>query len=67
MCCLTVCPVLLLAEIPSWNPQPLSCGGAGTGGMDEAEVEGLMHISWQRTALLSAQLLNFRFSGEDFN
>ena len=67
MCCPSVCPVLLLAGIPSWNLQPLSCGGAGTGCMGEAGVEGLMCISWQRTAPLSAQLMNFRFSGEDFN
>ena len=59
--------MLLLAGIPSWNPQPLSCGGAGTGCMGDAGVEGLARISQQRTAPLAARLMNFRFSGEDFN
>ena len=67
MCCLRVCLVLLLAGIPSWNPQPLSCGGAGAGCMGEAGVEGLACISRQRTAPLAARLMNFRFSDEDFN
>ena len=31
--------MLLLAGIPSWNPQPLSCGGAGTRCMGEARLD----------------------------